>query len=92
MKIEPSLLSAASLKYVNHFTQLGSNILSTKINVNISLVKVLIAIDRLSITWKSDLSDKIKRDFFQAVAVSVLLYDYTTLTRMKKPEEGNVLF
>ena len=29
--------------------------------------------DRLPITWKSDLSNKIKQKFFQAVAVSVLL-------------------
>ena len=35
--------------------------------------KIWIAIDRLSIIWKSDLFDKIKRDSFQVVAVSVLL-------------------
>ena len=34
----------------------------------------------LEIIWKSDLSDKIKRDFFQTVAVSVLLYSGTTWT------------
>ena len=34
--------------------------------------------------WKSDLSDKIKWDFFQAVAVSILLYGCTTLMLKKK--------
>ena len=29
--------------------------------------------DRLSIRWKSDLSDKIKRDFFQAAGVNTIL-------------------
>ena len=32
----------------------------------------------LSIICKSDLTDKIKMEFFQAVAVWVLLYRYTT--------------
>ena len=34
-------------------------------------------IDKLLIIWKSELSDKIKLDFFQSVAVSVLLYGCT---------------
>ena len=33
--------------------------------------KAWATIDRLSIIWRSDLSDEIKRDFFEAVAVSV---------------------
>ena len=37
-----------------------------------------IAIDRLSTMWKSYLSDKIKRELFLAVAVAVLLYEWTT--------------
>ena len=43
--------------------------------------------------WKSDLSAKIKRDFFQAVAASVLSYECTTtLTlpkRIEKKLDGN---
>ena len=49
-------------------------------------------IDRLSIIWKSDLTDKIKRSFFQAVVVSLLLYGCTTWTltkRLKKKLDGN---
>ena len=47
---------------------------------------------RLSVIWKSDLTDKIKRSFFQAAVVSILLYGCTkwTLTkRMEKKLDGN---
>ena len=48
------------------------------------------------ITWKSDLSGEIKREFFQVVAVSVLLYQCTTLTLMNrfdiKLDENYTLF
>ena len=50
------------------------------------------AIDRLSIKRKSDLSDNIKRNFFQALAVSILLYEGTTWTitkRIQKKLYGN---
>ena len=46
----------------------------------------------LSIIWKSDLTDKMKRSFFQAVVVSILLYGCTTwrLTkRLEKKLDGN---
>ena len=52
------------------------------------------AIDRLSVIYKSDLTDKIKRSFFQAAVVSILLYGYTTWTltkRMKKKLDGNYI-
>ena len=45
---------------------------------NTQQVKTWRAIDRLSVIWKSDLSDKIKRSFFQEVIVSILLYGCTT--------------
>ena len=44
-------------------------------------------IDKLPIIWKSDLSNKIKQEFFQAVGVSVLLYICTTWTQMKRSEK-----
>ena len=46
----------------------------------------------LSIIWKSDLTDKMKRSFFQAAVVSILLYGCTTwmLTkRLEKKQDGN---
>ena len=60
-------------------------------NVNIRLARAWNAIDRILIVWKADLSDKIKRDFFQAV-VSILLYRCTawTLTKsIEKKFDGN---
>ena len=50
--------------------------------------KAWTAIDRLSIIWKSDLTDKMKRSFFQAALVSILLYGCTTWT-LKKKLDGN---
>ena len=50
------------------------------------------AIDRLSIIWKSYLTDKMKRSFFQAAVVSILQYGYTTRTLTKqldKKVDGN---
>ena len=49
--------------------------------------RVWTAIDRLSIRWKNDLSDKIKWDFFQALIVSILLYGCTTWTLAKRTEK-----
>ena len=43
--------------------------------------------DRLSIIWKSYLTDKMKRSFFQATVVSVLLYGCTTWTLTKRLEK-----
>ena len=42
--------------------------------------------------WKSDLTDKIKRSFFQAVVVSIMLFGCTTWTltkRLEKKLDGN---
>ena len=50
------------------------------------------SIFNFSVTLKSDLTDKIKRSFFQAAVVSILLYGCTTwaLTkRMEKKLDGN---
>ena len=42
---------------------LGSNALSTENDINMGRAKAWNAIDRLSIIWKSDLSDKMKTNF-----------------------------
>ena len=55
-------------------------------------MKAWTAIDRFSIIQKSDLTDKMKRRFFQAAVVSILLYGCTTWTltkRLKKKLDGN---
>ena len=56
------------------------------------LTKAWTAINRLSIIWKSDLTDKMKRSFFQAAVTSILLYGCTTWTltkRLEKKLDGN---
>ena len=56
------------------------------------LTKAWTAINRLSIIWKSDLTDKMKRSFFQAAVTSILLYGCTTWTltkRLEKKQDGN---
>ena len=86
------LIANKPLKLVNQFKYLDNNLLSTESDVNIHLAKVWTAIDRLLMIWKSNLSDKINWDFFQAVAVSVFLYGCTTwmLTKcMRKKLDGN---
>ena len=87
-----STLDGTSLKLVDKFTCLGSNVSSTKKDIDTQLTKALTAIDRLPIIWKSDLTDKMKRSFFQAAVVSILLYRCTTWTwtkRLKKKLDGN---
>ena len=80
------------LKLVDKFTYLGSSVSSTEKDIDTRLTKAWTAIDRLSIIWKWDLNDKMKRSFFQAAVVSILLYGCTTWTltiRLKKKLDGN---
>ena len=73
-----STLEGTSLKLVDKFTYLGSTVSSTKKDINMRLTKAWTAIDKLSIIWKSNLTDKMKRSFFQAAVKSILLYGCTT--------------
>ena len=87
-----STLNDSPLKLIDKFTYLSSSILSSESDVNMCLAKIWTAIGRLSIIWKSDLSNEIRWDFFQAVVVSVLLYGCTTWTLTKcieKKLDGN---
>ena len=65
---------------------------STENDIDTRLTKAWTAIDRLSIIWKSDLTDEMKRSFFRAAVVSILLYGCTTWTltkRLEKKLDGN---
>ena len=73
-----STLNGSSLKLVDMFTYLGSRVSSTKTDINMQLAKAWTVIDRVSVIWKSNLTDKIKHSFFQAMAMSILLYGCTT--------------
>ena len=83
-----SALSGNPLKLEGKFIYLGSSISSIESDVNIHRANTWNAIDRLSIIWKSDLSQKIKEDFFWAVVVPVLLYGCTTWALMKRVEKN----
>ena len=87
-----STLNGSSLKLVNKFTYPGNKVTSTETDINTQLAKAWTAIDKLSVIWKSDLTDKMKRSFFQAAVVSILLYGCNTWTLtklMEKKLDGN---
>ena len=78
-----STLNSGSLKLADKFSYLRSYIPSTENDMNTRLAKAWTAIKRRSIIWKSDLSDKIKRNFFQTAVVSILLKRCNTWTLPK---------
>ena len=80
-------LKGGPLKLVDKFNYLGSSISSTEKDINMWLVKAWTAINRLSVIWKSGLTDKIKCSFFQAAFVLILLYGCTTWTLTKFMEK-----
>ena len=87
-----STLDGTPLKLLDKFTYLGSSVSSTEKDIDTRLTKAWTAINRLSIIWKSDLTDKMKRSFFRAAVASILLYGYTTWTltkRLEKRLDGN---
>ena len=82
-----STLNGNSLKLVDKFTYQGSSVSSIETDINMRLTKASIAINRLSVIRKSDLTDKIKRIFFQVAVVLILLYGCTTWTLTKRMEK-----
>ena len=87
-----STLDGTPLKLLDKFTYLASSVASTEKDIDTRLTKAWTAINRLSIIWKSDLTDKMKRSFFQAAVASILLYGCTTWTltkRLEKKLDGN---
>ena len=88
---EISTLDRTPLKLVDKFTYLGSSVESTEKDIDTRLTKAWTAINRLLVR-KSDLTDKMKRSFFQAAVTSILLYGCTTWTltkRLEKKLDGN---
>ena len=65
--------------------------LARKLENNHKIIKKSGTFNKLSIIWKSDLTDKMKRSFFQAAVASILLYGCTTWTLTKRLEklDGN---
>ena len=77
-------LNGSSLKLVDKFTYLGSRVSSTDKDINTGLAKVWTANDSLSVIWKSELTDKIKRRFFLQAAVVSIDYMYANWTFEEK--------
>ena len=77
----------ALIKLVDRFTYIGSSVSSTEKDIDTQLTKAWTAIDKLSVIWKSDMTDKIKRSFFLAAVVLILLYGCTTWTLTKQLEK-----
>ena len=75
-RVSISTLDGRSLKFVDKFTYHWSSVSSTKNDINMWLAKAWTAIDRLSVIWKSVLSDKIKRSFFQAAVMVMSILPY----------------
>ena len=84
-----STVDGTSLKLVDKFTYLGSSVSSAEKDIDTRLTKAWTAINRLSIIWKSDLTDKMKRSFFQAAVVSILLYGCTTWEETRRQLHKN---
>ena len=86
------LLIDTTAKYFNYEEAPRKLHFSNLLSIDTRLTKAWTAIDRLSIIWKSDLTDKMKRSFFQAAVVLILLYGCTTWTLtkwLKKKLDGN---
>ena len=82
-----STLGGSSLKLVDKFTYLGSSVSSTEKDIDTRLTKVWTVIDRLSVIWKSGLTDEMN-----AAVVSILMYGCTTwrlIKRLEKKLDGN---
>ena len=93
--IEDKYLREATIqqeKYGTYASSIWGSISSTEKDIDTRLTKSWTAIDKLSIIWKSDLTDKMKRNYFQAAVMSILLHGCTTWTltkRLEKKLDGN---
>ena len=87
----PRVVTRVKDAYVNQnrfvWKFLRSGVSSTEKDIDTRLTKAWTATDRLSIIWKSDQTDKMKRSFFQAAVISILLYGCTTWTLTKRLEK-----
>ena len=69
-----STQGSSCLKLLDKFTYQESSVSATEKDSDTRLAKPWTENDRLSVIWKSDLTDKMKHSFFQTAVVSTLLY------------------
>ena len=80
------------VKAVEDFVYLGSNIASTKRDVEVRLGKAWTAIRKLDKIWKSNLPEQLKRRFFRSSVEPVLLYGssaWTLTASLEKSIDGS---
>ena len=73
-----STLNGRSLKLVDKFFYFGNTDSSTENDINRRLEKAWTAINKLSVMWKSDLSDKIKHIFLSSDLVNTTVWMHHT--------------
>ena len=73
-------LSAHDIKRVCEFKYQGSYVGSTQHNVSVIIESAWVTLNSLNIIWKSNLSSKLKRNFFKDKIETVLVYGLITLT------------
>ena len=83
-----STLGGSSQKILDKIAYRGSRVSSTERDIDTWLTKVWRAINRLSVIWKSDLTDKMKCSFFQAAIMSILIYGWVIWTLTKRMEKN----
>ena len=81
-----STLDRTSLKLVDKFTYQGSSVSSTEKDIDTRLTKAWTAIDKLSVIRKSDLTDKMKRSFFQGAVDTALWIHHLDANKTARKE------
>lgn len=79
-------LSGQNLKSVDNYAYLGSDIPSSAHDIKIRIGKAWSALKGLTVVWKSNLKEDIKKSFFRSTVESVLLYGSSTWTLTKNLE------
>ena len=65
-------LKGKIIKQVNYFKYLGSYVASTDHDVNVRIGQAWAALNNMTSIWKSNLSVKLKKNFFRATVESIL--------------------
>ena len=68
------MLNGGPLKVVERLTCLGSSVPSTENDINTHLRKAWTATDILSVIWKSDLSNEVKRIFPSSGSINTAIW------------------
>ena len=69
-----STLKGRPLKLVDKFTYIGSSVSSTEKDINMRLALAWTVINRLSVIWKSNLTDKIKQFFPSSCRIDTIVW------------------